>query len=73
MELTEQIKQATRHAGEATYKFRWPDVDLEAWLDGMRRRANELRCKASLLQAQAEMIDEERRKLSLGLLPVEEN
>jgi hypothetical protein len=53
------------------YKFKWSNVDLDAYLDGMRFRATELRRKAQTLIAQAEIIEEERAKLSVELLPAD--
>lgn len=53
---------------QPTYKFKYRNVDLDSYLDGMRFRADELRRKARMLDAQAEMIDEERAKLSVELL-----
>lgn len=54
-----------------TYKFKWINVGLDDYLSGMQFRADELRRKARTLEAQAEMIDEERAKLSIDLLPAE--
>jgi hypothetical protein len=62
--MNEEIEQPT-------YRFKWENLDLDSYVDGLRAKACMLRDEAKILMARAEQIDDFIMDLRHDLLPVE--
>lgn len=56
---------------QATYRFKWSNYDLEAWVASKRAAANNLRRDAQILIVKADQIDEMCHALKADLIEVE--
>ena len=55
---------------QSVYRFRWPNIDLDDYVESLRAKAQNLRGKAAHLITQAEAIEDQAAALRTDLQEV---